>query len=453
MRKQIAIVSSYAEECGVAFYSSRLKQHLESHFDVDIVRLNIWLLRTFRRAGDSHIREIAARLKQYDGVCLQLEPGLYSCSLRVSYRRILCLLEANSNMLVTIHGFYALREFHIVDFVKTLCAGALFTLLQQVLFKYYNLITIKFWARVRTMKNVKLHAFCSGDAAYFQYYFGFKEVSHFPITYYSREEVSAIHKNADRDQILSHYNLDPCKQYIGIYGFLSPYKGHLVALKALEYLPEDYHLLIIGGEHPHGRDKKATISTYLRYIYTFINGDELRQTPAEKRRFSFGSNARELPGGFLYDGLIPNRPLGDRVHFIGRLSDEEMSRFYCATDYVVHPYIDTESGQSASGPAVLAFEFRTRALYSSARVFRQMENYFKEALPFFGIGNYKELAEAIQRYENFNDQVIAARNAARAAYNPETMVAHYIKHLGFETPAKLSARTIQSANPGSDGTI
>ena len=41
---------------------------------------------------------------------------------------------------------------------------------------------------------------------------------------------------------------------LSIFGFITENKGHEFAIKALEFLPEHYHLAIIGGPHPEGKN-------------------------------------------------------------------------------------------------------------------------------------------------------------------------------------------------------
>jgi glycosyltransferase involved in cell wall biosynthesis len=44
-------------------------------------------------------------------------------------------------------------------------------------------------------------------------------------------------------------------KWIILPGFVTPYKGHIVAIQALQYLPNNYKLVIAGGVHP--KNKKA----------------------------------------------------------------------------------------------------------------------------------------------------------------------------------------------------
>ena len=100
MKKRVAIVSSYNEECGAAYYSSRLLKHLlAAGYEVEVKRLPVSLLRlqspTFlRRKGDQEIARIAREIAEFDAVFLQFEPGLYGTRAKTSYTRVLRLLKA-----------------------------------------------------------------------------------------------------------------------------------------------------------------------------------------------------------------------------------------------------------------------------------------------------------------------------------------------------------------------
>ena len=102
-----------------------------------------------------------------------------------------------------------------------------------------------------------------------------------------------------------------------------------------------------------------------------------------------------------------------------------MAKLYTAIDYAVHPYIKTASGQSGSGPATMAIEFGSRALFSNVPVFREMNLYFEGAMAFFNVGNFIELAKSLERYDNFERDLAAHRMEALGTYNPAGMVEAY----------------------------
>jgi glycosyltransferase involved in cell wall biosynthesis len=267
--------------------------------------------------------------------------------------------------------------------------------------------------------------------------YGIERVEDFPIVYFSREEVSAIRSRYSRHEVLTRYGLDAGKKYVALAGFFGRYKGFLTAIKALEFLPDDYQLALVGGEHPQAITADAEIGPYLRQILGFSLHEQAGgihhegTNPGDMMRAAGGASRAEMLEAELYRHtdlkyFLPRKPLGHRIHFLGQVSDEEMPLLYVSLDYFVHPYIKTQSGQSGSGPATLALEFGTRALFSNVGVFREMHHYFRGGMRFFNIGNFMELAQAIERYDQQAGSLPECRNASQQRYQPRDLVAKYV---------------------------
>lgn len=445
MGKRLAIVSSYHEECGAAFYSSRLKLHLEAAgHSVTILRLPVSLLRIssprpIRIKGDVEISRIAAELGEYDAALIQFEPGLYGTSRRTSYRRVRKLLAGAKKVVLTVHGFdRAADSGGVLRALDAVIDGDLRRAYAYM--KFDNILDDmgRFWRYVGRSSHVKVLTFCRADESLLRLYYDLKRISNYPITYFSESQVKNIASRVDRADFLRQYGLDPEKKYFAVYGFLGSYKGHLTAIKALEYLPEDWHLAIVGGEHPQGLQPDRDIGSYVRQLLAFgLNqregaaADAMAQAEGAITALQPVSMDRQHVKTDLFrysefKHFMPRRDLRDRVHFLGQVSDEAMPKFYHALDVAVHPYHKTLSGQSGSGPATMAVEFGVRALFSNAPVFREMERYFQGAMSFFNMGNFVELADALQRLPNFDEELAANRDAALRVYNPEGMVAAYM---------------------------
>jgi glycosyltransferase involved in cell wall biosynthesis len=443
--KKLAIVSSYNEECGAAFYSSRLKIHLESAgFAVDVKRLPVALLRiagppAIRRKGDAEIRRIALEIAEYDAVLLQFEPGLYGSSTKIAYRRARHLLQAAKKAVITVHGYDR----------RQILGGSISIALQSAMtwqwYRFSNEMgTLSsmsparaFWHWVRRSPHVHLMTFNEADKTLLQRYFDLPNTSHYPITYYDQGQVQQIKASVDRERLLIQYGLDPTKKYFGVFGFFSPYKGHLSAMKALEYLPEDWNLAIIGGEHPQAIAPGKDIGEYMRQLLAFsLEPERANRTSLNQFTNSVGETLASTDierleirkllferSEFKY--FMPDRSIRDRIKFLGQVSDDDMPKFYSAIDYAVHPYMRTLTGQSGSGPATFAIEFGAKALFTNVPVFREMERYFKNALTFFNVGNFVELAESLQRFDHFENALTHNREIALRTYNPAGMVEAY----------------------------
>jgi glycosyltransferase involved in cell wall biosynthesis len=441
--KRLAIVSSYAEECGAAFYSSRLKKHLESGgFQVDIKRLPISLLRishpqAIKRKGDAEIKRIADELREYDAVLLQFEPGLYGSTPSASYPRVRHLLAAAKKVILTVHGFHRNVD---EDSIWDLTFSGQFGIAADQFFSMRRKSYVtSFWKYVEHAKHVSVLTFCRADQTLLQRFYNITRITNFPITYFDEGEVQAIRQNSDRETLLRQFGLDPRKKYLAVCGFLSPYKGHLTAIKALEYLPEDWNLAIVGGEHPHGIEANRDIGRYIRQLLAFVLEAEKNEEKSPGNLLTNRDTGNIMTHSDLdrYDlkqeifkrsdfkYFLPQTGLRDRVTFLGQVTDEMMPRFYATLDYIVHPYIKTREGQSGSGPATMAIEFGTRALFSNAPVFREMNLYFADAMPFFNIGNFVELAESLTRFNNFESELRTNRERALKTYNPAGMVQVY----------------------------
>jgi glycosyltransferase involved in cell wall biosynthesis len=442
--KRLALVSSYAEECGAAFYSSRLKRHLESAgFTVDVKRLPISLLRVsfpaaVRRKGDAEIKRIAAELPEYDAVLLQFEPGLYGTLPSASYRRVRHLLAAAKKAIVTVHGFD--RNVANESFMSLLYAGRYGAAIDRLFTQPERAAVESFWKYVARAAHITVLTFCRADQALLQRFHDIRRIANFPITYFDQAEVAAIKAATDREQLLRQFGLDPRRKYFAVCGFLNAYKGHLTAIKALEYLPSDWDLAIVGGEHPHGIEANRQIGPYVRQLLAFLLEGEQKGRDSAGAGLLTNSDVGEVLTRADLDRIdikqdlfqksefkhfLPQSVLRDRVKFLGQVTDEMMPRFYAGLDYIVHPYIRTREGQSGSGPATMALEFGTRSLFSNAPVFREMNLYFADAMHFFNIGNFVELADSLVRFENFEKDLRTNRERALKTYNPAAMVDVY----------------------------
>src|SRR5882757_1856635 len=258
-KKRIAIVSSYNEECGAAYYSSRLLKHLlaDGNYEVEVKRLPVSLLRLntpsfVRRKGDQEIERIAREIAEFDIVLLQFEPGLYGTRTGTSYRRVRRLLQAAKCAVITIHGFdrqMSSRSFGIFSaHMKRLRPDAA---IMSLIEGGADPTILSFWKYVRRSPHVKVMTFNRGDQIVLQRFFDLPQTANYPICYFDQEEVGQVRASLERERFLTQYGLDPKRKYFAVCGFFSPYKGHLTAMRALEFLPDDWSLVIVGGEHPH----------------------------------------------------------------------------------------------------------------------------------------------------------------------------------------------------------
>lgn len=401
---KIAIISSHMEDCGIAFYAERLKKNLETfrQHQVCIIALDLLLLKSsnpyFVRAGNKHIDTLAKSLSDYDAVVLQYEPGLYANNLRLAQHRVMRLLKKHPNILITLHSHLQLdNKVSLRESIKELLRGWVKSAITKLVSLNRQHHTHQFWKKISRLKHVKIHTHCQQDVSILRQLYGIQHIFDFPHALFTQQEVAAYKAKYDRNAFLRKYNLDPACKYVAIFGFYGEYKGHVTALKMLKYLPYNYHLLIVGGEHPQGMKPGNEINQYLEKILMMVQGESLVS----------------------------------RVKFLGHVGNNDVPEFYSVIDYVVLPYFNPHGGQSGSGPAAHALEFNCRILFSNAFVFRYLEKYFKGAMKLCNIGNYIEFAQNILCYENFENELKKNLHQAFLHYNPEKFVERYEEALGL----------------------
>jgi glycosyltransferase involved in cell wall biosynthesis len=136
---------------------------------------------------------------------------------------------------------------------------------------------------------------------------------------------------ASAGRVRERLGLDGEATVIGIFGFLAASKGHLDALAALEHLPEDFQLLLIGGPHPD--DDRSALGAVMERIKT------------EPR-------------------------LSDRVAVTGYLDQTDAWACLDAVDIMVAPYRD--SSQAVSGAVGWALASGKPVIASRIPAFREL---------------------------------------------------------------------------------
>jgi len=191
------------------------------------------------------------------------------------------------------------------------------------------------------------------------------------------------------DEIRDQLGLDPQDTLIGIFGYISSYKGHLSALQAMLDLPAHYKLLILGRQHPQTIRSGEELFPYLEDLIEFID---------------------EHPS------------LKDRVFFLNELDEGSFYNIAHHVDMTWLPYV--ENGQDGSGICSICMDLSPRVVCSSSFAFDEL---FK-LLPYqhtarFDIGNYKELAT---KTEMLMQQPVGKR-IENSAYSVSTQAQLYLQ--------------------------
>src|SRR5476651_1601478 len=107
--KKIAIVSSFSDSCGNAYFTKILlnsiqgKGYLAECAELDL-KLTQSLESKLRNKAEKHIDKLCLSLKEFDGVNVQMEAGLYGSLPTDVYRRFMKISLANPNTSVTLHS-------------------------------------------------------------------------------------------------------------------------------------------------------------------------------------------------------------------------------------------------------------------------------------------------------------------------------------------------------------
>jgi glycosyltransferase involved in cell wall biosynthesis len=127
-------------------------------------------------------------------------------------------------------------------------------------------------------------------------------------------------------------NYDQTTRLLAIVGFVSGYKGHLVAARAMKYLPREYCLAVVGGPHPDAND-----DTFDRLLEFKRKHDK-----------------------------------ANRIRITGYVTPGERALYLRAADIILAPYVD--SRLAASGSILWALSAAKPVVASSIPLFREIDN-------------------------------------------------------------------------------
>lgn len=372
--KKTALLSTWNERCGIAHYSSFLKLALDPYLDITVVPLPRETLRDEkdRKKGDEYIAAIAPGLRDFDVVCVQLEPSLFGLTPAQIRHRFRAVLENSKDLIVTFHSVPPHDYRGLVgEAVHQLSVRALARLARQAhsIFTWRGMLgDIAEHAR---KYNVSVIAHSKADAQILKRILPGLDIRDNPLSYMSESYIEAMDGKVQTSDLPSLLpNLSADVRYIGVFGFLGPQKGFNTAILALNHLPENYHLLMFAGVH------EASLKV----------GEGVQPHVAQLIK------------------LVEKHDLSDRVHFIGTVSDDDLLLAMKICDAAIMPYLNT--GQSASGPANQAVELSRVCYFTRSLQFLEMEKYLPNTFQYFDIGNYIELAQKILRGPKGTDRMV-----------------------------------------------
>jgi glycosyltransferase involved in cell wall biosynthesis len=455
-RETLAIVSTSSKLCGIAAYTEALQRQLSGAFDITVFDLDQYLLRNshrrVRRLGDRHVKEICRELRRFDTVNLQLEYGTLGRDGADIHRRFRWLSDAAPRLSVTFHTLLTPPAFDGVAYIRALATLRFKAAAQlQAEYRRAHLLSngvARQLCRMQSRKQVTAIVHNRRDLRDVRYLFGVQQVLDHPLAYLSAAEVAAIRDSASRRRFPMLDALPVDAVLIGVFGFINEYKGIVTAIGALQYLPENHHLLVFGGVHPQEIAARQPRHPYISSLFdqAYVDTTLYEEMGGEAARGAPQFHVESDEGLRELLGTHP-RDLSGRIHFMGALAEAEFLGGMAICDAVVLPYL--EVGQSSSGPISQALELGCRIIASRTHTFMEFAEYHKNAVEFFDIGNHLELAERIRARRQY-----APRNGL-PEFNVATNKATYLQANSLvavppteshRAPSLLRARRITPAD-------
>jgi glycosyltransferase involved in cell wall biosynthesis len=370
-KAKLAIISSYDELCGNASYTKALADALSEYYDVSVISLNVELLREgSSKAVLLHVREICEKVKSFDCVNIQFESGLFGTLPKDAKKTFFPIAESCKNLVITMHRYDPKMKYprarvllkSILKMQLRECLGSLFnTAMANKDSSVYDKV-IKFCKKNKTPIIIHTQRHRKSISVGYNYELVFDH----PLCFYNQSQIEAMQKQWTREKFCQKYNFPQDKIYIGIFGFISAYKGYETALKALYHLPSNYHLVIFGNQHPHSIQINEQINPYIGLILKQIHKLKIKS----------------------------------RVQFCRIINDDDLLIALSCCDFNLLPYLEVNQG--GSGIAALSLETNSKAIFSQNKAFIELEKYAANAFKMFAIGNDIELANAILNYNEMN---------------------------------------------------
>lgn len=420
--KTLGIISSYQDNCGNATYTKQIIDDLKNYFKiVECIELDQRMVHS--NFYDKIKSEVINQVKKYDYINIQCEPALFHKKVRKAIKFIEEIIDARNgeNISITFHSLGISQEIINLSSIQK----KFFRLKLSIFKKKRKSIDIYKDMQSLILQKVKKLQQRGKNISIIVHQKELSEkLSFLKISSYFHPIVSASsadivkfsNDNNIRATILDKYQLDKNLTYIGCYGFYGAYKGIDVAIDALKFLPENYHLILSSNCHPINNLKVRSI---------IINSEKRSK---KSQHYNSDDSLVEQDSYMVYlMKKIINNKVFDRVHFINHIIDEEeFKQLISAIDISVFPYY--EVAQQGSGPVSYSTHLSNsgKIILSRTNLFETYEkNFFKDCFTFFDQGNYLELSKKILKIKSKKDEL----KKARAKYNPESNCLTYVNSL------------------------
>lgn len=368
MKKKVLIVSSYDEMCGNATYTTAIVRGLSELYEVEVAPLKLRLTQSNEpnliAAADRHIDEIAQKAAAADFLNIQFERGLYALTATKAAERVNKLIHAAKNVIVTFHRVDP-PTFNSLDIVKRIVKRRFGDIPRmvwdQATSRMYRRIVAELNKKANTASNAWAIVHTERERQIFEEIYGLKNVVNYPLTYLFPEDREKYLAGSSREEFLRRYELDPNGKYVGAFGFFGMYKGYDTLIKAMNYLPPNYQLLLFGSQHPQSIKLNEVVE---------VSVNQITQT------------IEKLP-----------RNIRSRIHFMGSPDDDGFIEALRCVDAAALPYL--EVGQGMSGVIALGHEVGANIVAANNLSFLEFQRIFGNVLYMFDIGNHIDLAQRI----------------------------------------------------------
>jgi glycosyltransferase involved in cell wall biosynthesis len=405
-----AIVSSYSESCGNATFAKVLRDTIELYCKVrvEVIELDLKLLqsidRRVRRLADAHVNEICQQLKKFDAVNIQMEAGLYGTLPHDIVRRTKQIIDANTNTSITLHSprLIPATQSRVRSGLKKIALLNIIGGVRELLADHLAGIHIRINKKIighAVFRNRRLIVHTMRARDQIKSIYGYDKIDVHPIKFISEEFTPSAHV---LEHIRRELGLSDSAVLIGMFGYISAYKGHMDALRAMKYLPLNHKLLVFGRQHPQTLKSNGKIDDYLELLINTIES---------------------------------SKELKKRVFFIGELTDAEFLQVASYIDVAWLPYYET--GQDGSGIAAICMDACKRVLCSTSFSFDEL---FK-LIPYrnmmrFDIGNAMEIATKTGMILRRNEQIMS--NEDQLVFSTRTQAITYVKDLTNSSTVNMS---------------
>lgn len=440
-KPKLAIVSTFDDLCGIAGYTRALVVQLRNDFDIEVFDLDQFFMRStdrrVRKIANEMIQDFCSRVAEFDFVNIQLEHGTLGSHIRDIIRRFAMIARAAPALSVTFHTVPSQEKFgsvlnYFFDRMFQLKISAAFNSIIDFFAVRFMIVRMyRLMRRLQRVKPVVIIVHTRRDMRLMRYINRFHTVYHHPLAFLTLEAARALRATASHQRIPGLRALPPGAKVIGVFGFLSEYKGVHTAIQALHRLPFEYHLLIFGGLHPNEIKKGEKINAY---IDDLLGEARVGVTALD----GLGRQSIALQIDSSSQKLLTDHPkdIGHRVHFLGAQTDEGFAAGMAVCDHVVLPY--AEVGQSSSGVLSMAVDMQCRVIAARNHAFMQFARYHPETIELFEIGNYLELAEKIMAEPAYPAASWSTRYDV-ASNTAMYVAAHSGRAATYEAPAPVTA--------------